>query len=83
MTPNEIRRQVLASVAEGKIPAGGPSELAARDLIDQAPGGYFERWSHDAAERIRARAARPRCVCGAVAAPGPDGRCERCQGWPT
>jgi hypothetical protein len=78
--PDGIRRQVLTAVAEGKIPAGGPSELAARDLIDQAPDGYFERWSHDAAERIRAQARALRCSCAGGPAELEDGRCLRCYG---
>jgi hypothetical protein len=55
VTPDEIRAAVLQAVAEGKLPAGGPSDLAARDLTDQVPDGYWDRWSAGATERIRAQ----------------------------
>jgi hypothetical protein len=50
--PAEIRRQVLQAVERGDVPRGGPSELAAYDLIDETPVGYFEPWAQEAAERI-------------------------------
>lgn len=50
--PDAIRRTVLDAIARGDIPAGGPSELAARDLVDDAPARYWQRWSDDAAARI-------------------------------
>ena len=53
MEPAEVRRKVLEAVERGDLPRGGPSELAAHDLVDEAPPGYFERWSQDSAERIR------------------------------
>jgi hypothetical protein len=37
----------------GDLPRGGPSDLAAYDLIDEAPPDYFERWANESAERIR------------------------------
>jgi hypothetical protein len=50
---DEVRRQVLAAIERGEIPPGGPGELAALDLLDAVPAGYWERWSEQAAERIR------------------------------
>ena len=47
------RRAVLAALARGDLPAGGPSELAARDLIEETPSAYWDRWIQDAAERLR------------------------------
>ena len=58
MNPDAIRRAVLDAIARGDIPAGGPSELAARDLVDDAPARYWQRWADDAAARIRERARR-------------------------
>ena len=49
------RRRVLDAVKDG-IPRGGPSEIAAHDLTDDVPAGYFEHWSQDAAERLRQQA---------------------------
>ena len=83
VTPEEIRQQVLAAIDRGEIPAGGPSEIAAYDLVDEVPRDYWQRWGSDAADRIRAKAARPVCTCGAFAEPElPDGRCSRCMGFP-
>ena len=49
----EIRRRVLEAVERGEIPPGGPSELAAWDLLDDVPPAYLERWSQGSVERIR------------------------------
>ena len=53
MTRAEIAREVLAAVDRGEIPRGGPSEAAARELVDQLAAGYWDRWSDGAADRIR------------------------------
>lgn len=53
----EVRRRVLEAIERGEIPAGGPSELAAYDLLDDVPADYWERWSQEAAKRIRERRA--------------------------
>ena len=53
MTRAETAREVLAAVDRGEIPRGGPSEAAARDMLDQLPASYWDRWSEDAADRIR------------------------------
>lgn len=53
MNREEIRRQVLEAVERGEIPKGGPSELAAYDLLDDVPDVYWERWSKQSVERIR------------------------------
>ncbi len=53
MTRAEIAREVLAAVDRGETPRGGPSEAAARDMLDQLPAGYWDRWSEDTADRIR------------------------------
>jgi hypothetical protein len=50
----QIRRYVLAAVARGDIPRGGPSELAAHDLLDHVPQDYWQRWCRETADRIRA-----------------------------
>jgi hypothetical protein len=52
---DEIHRQVLAAIKAGRIPPGGPSELAAYGLVNDAPAGYWERWTARAVERIRER----------------------------
>ncbi len=57
MTRAEIAREVLAAVDRGEIPRGGPSEAAARGMLDQLPAGYWSRWSAGAVDRIRARVA--------------------------
>ena len=54
MTLDETRRVVLAAIAAGRIPGGGPSELRALNLADDVPDGYWQRWGRDAAARIRA-----------------------------
>jgi hypothetical protein len=54
MKRDEVRRRVLAAVAEGKIPKGSPSELAALGIIDQMPSSYWEQWSRGSIERTRA-----------------------------
>jgi hypothetical protein len=53
MRADEVRRQVLEAIDSGRIPRGGPSELAAFGLLDDVPAGYWERWTAEAAERIR------------------------------
>ncbi len=54
MTREDVARSVLAAVGRGDIPAGGPSEAAALELLDQLPSGYWRRWTEAAAQRIRA-----------------------------
>lgn len=49
----------LDAIARGELASGGPSELAARGLLDEAPATHWERWSADAAARIRAGLAEP------------------------
>jgi len=61
---------------------GGPSDFAARGLIDDAPRGYFDRWSAEVADRIRAATRPPRCCCQTPAELDAAGRCTRCYGWP-
>ena len=56
MNPAEARRRVLRAIERGEIPSGGPSELAAYELLDDVPAGYWERWSQGAVERIREQA---------------------------
>jgi hypothetical protein len=53
VTGAEVRRRVLEAISCGELPRGGPSELAAYDLIDEVPPGYLERWTSEVAERIR------------------------------
>jgi hypothetical protein len=53
VTRAETAREVLAAVDRGEIPRGGPSEAAARGLLDQLPDSYWDRWSEGAADRIR------------------------------
>jgi hypothetical protein len=53
VTRDEIRRTALDAIAAGRVPRGGPTELAAYELLDDAPPGYWERWSREATERIR------------------------------
>ena len=53
MNREEIRRQVLEAIERGEIPKAGPSELAAYDLLDDVPEGYWLRWSEQSTERIR------------------------------
>lgn len=76
---DEIRRRVTDAVKAGRLPRGGPSDAAARDLLDELPGDYWERWGADTAERIRAQ--RPRCCCVDHPSPADDGRCSRCYGY--
>lgn len=54
MTRGDVQNAVAAAVDRGELPPGGPSEAAAQGLLDQLPDGYWQRWSEDAAERIRA-----------------------------
>jgi hypothetical protein len=51
--PAEARRRVLEAIERGEIPKGGPSELAAYDLLDDVPEGYWDRWSAESVERIQ------------------------------
>lgn len=83
MRADETRRQVLAAINAGRIPRGGPSELAAHDLIDEVPAGYWERWTTGAAERVREQMRSAPCTCARPATPADDGRCSHCWGWPT
>jgi hypothetical protein len=43
MRADDVRRRVLDAIASGRIPRGGPSELAAHGLLDEVPAGYWER----------------------------------------
>ena len=74
--------RVIAAVEAGRLPRGGPSDAAARDLLDDLPAGYWQRWGDAAAERIRAQAQHPCCCCVDGPRPGADGRCGRCYGYP-
>ena len=56
MGPAEVRQRVLEAIERGEIPKGGPSELAAYDLLDDVPPAYWGRWSQGAVERIREQA---------------------------
>jgi hypothetical protein len=56
MRTDEVSRRVLAAVEDGRIPRGGPSELAAYGLLDVVPAGYWERWMAETADRIRGTA---------------------------
>jgi hypothetical protein len=76
----DVRDEVLAVVEQGELPAGGPSELAARGLAKDAPARYFQHWAREAAVRVRVEARRPVCRCP-TAVTTPSGRCERCRGW--
>jgi hypothetical protein len=79
--PDHVRQRVLDAVADGGLPAGGPSHLAALNLLDDVPPGYWERWGAACAQRIRDRAEKPVCTCGRFSEPsGPDRRCQRCMG---
>jgi hypothetical protein len=81
---DDTRAHVIDAVESGRLPRAGPTDAAAHDLLDELPGSYWQDWSDNAAERIRAKAERPACVCGAFRKPDfADGRCERCWGWPT
>ena len=77
---DEVRRHVVDAIQAGRLPRGGPSDAAVHDLLDELPGGYWERWSDAAAERVRAQAAHPRCCCADGGQRGADGRCQRCWG---
>ena len=52
---DEVRARVIAAVEAGRLPRG-PSDAAARNLLDDLPAGYWQCWGDAAAERIRARA---------------------------
>jgi hypothetical protein len=78
---DEVREHVLRAIASGRIPRGGPSELAAHDLLGEAPPGYVERWAHKAAERIDEENLWARCTCAQVFENGvSNDRCLRCFG---
>ena len=77
MGPDSVRQAVLAAITRGLIPLGGPSELAARGLVEEAPAAYWHSWSCEAVERIRARP----IYCSCIDNGEPDGgRCSRCHG---
>jgi hypothetical protein len=78
MPIDENRRRVLDAIRRGEFLAGGPSELAARDLLNETPSDYLERWASAAAERIRPHTAR--CCCHDGGQPDSAGRCQRCWG---
>jgi hypothetical protein len=59
MADEQVRRTVIAAVESGDIRRGGPSELAAHDLLDDVPAGYWERWNAAAIERIRKQLVGP------------------------
>ena len=83
MSEREIdrnRARVLDAVARGELPAGGPSEMAARDQRMDAV--YWARWGEQAAERIREQVRARVCCCLDGGQPGSDGRCQR-YGWPS
>jgi hypothetical protein len=50
--PADVRRRVLDAIERGDLPRGGPSELAAHDLLHEVPEGYFERWLAQAVGRM-------------------------------
>lgn len=75
---DEIRYRVLAAVASGQLPRGGPSDMAARRLVGELLDGYWQSWGAKAAARIRAR---PQCCCGEFVELSADDRCERCFGY--
>ena len=77
---DEVRRHVIDAVEAGRLPRGGPSDAAARRLLDELPRDCWERWGNAAAERIRAQ--RLRCCCADGPRLGADGRCGRCYGLP-
>jgi hypothetical protein len=78
-----VRQRVLDAVEAGRLPRGGPSHLAALDMVDEFPEKYWHDWNDACAERIRSRAQHPRCRCGSFAEPEADGRCARCAGFPS
>ncbi len=53
MTRDDVQIAVATAIDRGEIPRGGPSEAAARGLLDQLPAGYWDRWSDGTADRIR------------------------------
>ena len=55
-------------------PFGGPSEIAARDLAEDAPVSYWERWSARSVASIRAHTQMVRCSCADGGKPISDGR---------
>lgn len=80
----DVRLEVLAAIEAGRLPAGGPSDLAAQDRLDEMSPDYWQRWGEDAAERVRSQAAAVRCTCiepdHELPELAPDGRCSRCWG---
>jgi len=77
----ETRRRVLEAVARGELPPGGPSELAALDLLDEAPSEHWERWSAHAAGRVRAQAKAVRCSCADGGELNAERQCTQCSGF--
>ncbi len=59
-TREDVKRAVHAAIDVGDMPAGGPSEAAAHALLDELPEGYWQRWSEDAADRIRRSVTPPK-----------------------
>lgn len=80
MTADAIRAAVLDAIERGAIPAGGPSELAARDQLGAEHAGHVQGWADGIAAGIREQALDPSCCCvdGGQAA---GVRCRRCKGW--
>jgi hypothetical protein len=69
----------LRAIARAVQRAGGDLHDA-EDLAD-----VWERMERVWGPRVdlmRRVASRPRCCCGIFVEVGPDGRCERCQGFP-
>jgi hypothetical protein len=56
----------------------GPAGLARLGLLHKTPAEYWERYSSEAAERLRAW--RPVCHC-VDGRPLEVDRCRRCGGW--
>ena len=74
------RERVLEAIERGEIPKGGPSELAAHGLTDDAPEGYWSRWGEGSAERIRGQVLETVCHCELEPDSITEGRCGRCLG---
>ncbi len=55
MTRKEVVATVRLALERGDLPRGGPSEVAAFDLLGELSPGYWQRWSEATAERILAR----------------------------
>jgi hypothetical protein len=61
-TPALAPGRTGAPSARGELPAS-PREAAALGLLDDLPDGYWQRWSADAAARIKAQATSAGCCC--------------------